>query len=54
MLDDLRYSVRVLRRHAMLTMAVVCTLALTTGVNTAVFSVVDRVLVRPLPIDAPD
>jgi putative ABC transport system permease protein len=54
MLDDLRYSVRVLRRHATLTMAVVCTLALTTGVNTAVFSVVDRVLVRPLPIDAPD
>jgi putative ABC transport system permease protein len=54
MLDDLRYSIRLLRRHVTLTIAVVCTLALAIGVNTAVFSVVDRVLVRPLPIDAPD
>jgi putative ABC transport system permease protein len=53
MLDDLRYSIRLLRRHVTLTIAVVCTLALAIGVNTAVFSVVDRVLVRPLPIDAP-
>src|SRR5688572_4725257 len=54
MLEDLRYSVRLLRRHAALTSAVVCTLALATGLNTAVFSVVDHVLLRPLPIDAPD
>src|SRR5688572_11672211 len=54
MLDDLRYSIRLLRRDVTLTIAVVCTLALAIGVNTAVFSVVDRVLVRPLPIDAPD
>ena len=54
MLEDLRYSVRLLRRHAALTSAVVCTLALATGLNTAVFGVVDHVLLRPLPIDAPD
>ena len=53
MLDDLRHSLRLLPRHATLTIAVVCTLALAIGVNTAVFSVVDHVLVRPLPIDAP-
>ena len=54
MLDDLRFSVRQLRHHAALTSAVVCTLAMATGVNTAVFSVVDHVLLRPLPIQTPD
>lgn len=54
MLDDLRHSIRLLRRSPSLAAAAVCTLAIALGASTAVFSVVDKVLVRPLPIDRPD
>src|SRR5688500_15522150 len=54
MLDDLRHSIRLLRRTPTLTVAAVCTLAIALGASTAVFSVVDKVLVRPLPINQPD
>jgi putative ABC transport system permease protein len=50
MVRDLLYSLRLLRRTPGLAVAAVCTFALALGVNIAVFSVVDRVLLQPLPI----
>lgn len=54
LLDDLRLAVRALRLSPGFTTVVVLTLGVSIGATTAVYSVVDGVLLRPLPFDRPE
>lgn len=51
--QDIRYAVRTLLRNRRFATTVILTLALAIGMNTAVFSVIEAVLLRPLPYPHP-
>jgi predicted permease len=54
MMQDLRYATRALVRRPLVTSVAVLSLALGIGVNTAIFSLFDRLILRRLPVPSPD
>jgi len=53
-LQDLRYALRMLSKNRMLALVIVVSLGIGIGANSAIFSVVDALLLRPLPYPHPD
>src|SRR5262245_2568312 len=54
MFQDLRFGLRMLFKNKAVTVVAVLSLSLGIGANTAIFSLVDRLLVRPLPVEEPE
>jgi predicted permease len=52
--NDLRFAARTLRKQPAFTTTVIATLALAIGASTAIFSVVESTLLRPLPFQTPE
>jgi predicted permease len=53
-LKDLQYALRMLRKNFLMTVVIVASLAIGIGANSAIFSVVDALLLRPLPYPHPE
>jgi hypothetical protein len=53
-IEDVRYALRMLRKDLRLSFAIVASLAIGIGANSAIFSVVDALLLRPLPYSQPE
>src|SRR5437868_377074 len=53
MFEDLRYALRALAKHRALAAVAVLSLALGIGANTTIFTLVNAVLLRPLPVEDP-
>jgi hypothetical protein len=54
MFQDLRFGARLLVRNPAFSVIAVVTLALGIGANAAIFTLLDKILIRPLPVERPD
>src|SRR5215475_1609557 len=54
LLSDLRYALRGIRRAPLFTSVAILSLALGIGANTAIFTLMDQIMLRKLPIAAPE
>ncbi|MGC2742731.1 MAG: ABC transporter permease [Candidatus Angelobacter sp.] len=54
LLQDMRYGLRLFRKYPIISAVIVCALAIGIGANTSIFTVINSVLLRPLPFDKED